>query len=149
MKHGYGIRRAENLMNSMEDSQGRSLFGTGEKELVCNYAYHIEAFSKLKALAETLAQSRFELRRGYIDPEVSQRVNREIDRVDEIWQAPDNYLKTAEMGTEQNYNQIDGLINNCPSPPSVLASLKHHKENAAAQGRDTGQLHKPHQGPER
>ena len=330
MKHGYGIRRAENLMNSMEDSQGRSLFGTGEKELVCNYAYHIEAFSKLKALAETLAQSRFELRRGYIDPEVSQRVNREIDRVEEIWQhqdetgileylpipfsdfedgdltgaeylletgeklrlsppsleyyvsenrladgtlttphiyrgvnfdgqgqplafrqedgvqlenphqavepeigiqqtgvsyglitqrtepgfilengavllaserdaygnylggagaggmliktgkryapvlgddgqprafrelkpveyrfqdgkwqAPDNYLKTAEMGTEENYNQIDGIINNRPPCPSVLENLKQHREAAAAQGRDTGQPHKPHQGPER
>ncbi len=36
----------------------------------------------------------------YIDPEVSQRVNREIDRVEEIWQAKNNYLKTAEMGTE-------------------------------------------------
>ena len=56
MKHGYGIRRAENLMNSMEDRQDCSLFGTGEKELVYNYAYHIEAFSKLKALAEGTEQ---------------------------------------------------------------------------------------------
>lgn len=32
-----------------------------------------------------------------------------------------NYLKTAEMGLEQNYNQIDGIINN-EEPPSVNQS---------------------------
>lgn len=29
-----------------------------------------------------------------------------------------NYLQTAEMGMEQNYNQLDGLINNQESPRS-------------------------------
>lgn len=149
MERGYSIKRAEQLINSMEDSQGRSLFGTEEKDLLCNYAYHIEAFSKVEALASLLAQARFELQHEYIDPAVAQRVSREIDRVDEIWQAADNYLKTAEMGTEQNYNQIDGIINNRPPCPSVLENLKQHREAAAAQGRDTGQPHKPHQGPER
>lgn len=32
-----------------------------------------------------------------------------------------NDLKTAEMGLEQNYNQIDGIINN-EEPPSVNQS---------------------------
>ncbi len=29
----------------------------------------------------------------------------------------DNYLKTAELSTEQNYNQIDGILNNAPPVP--------------------------------
>ena len=28
----------------------------------------------------------------------------------------DNYLKTAELSTEQNYNHIDGIPNNAPLP---------------------------------
>lgn len=28
----------------------------------------------------------------------------------------DNYLKTAELSTEQNYNMIDGIPNNAPLP---------------------------------
>lgn len=30
----------------------------------------------------------------------------------------DNYLKTAELFTEQNYNMIDGVPNNLPLPPT-------------------------------
>ena len=29
----------------------------------------------------------------------------------------DNYLKTAELSTEQNCNMIDGVPNNTPIPP--------------------------------
>jgi len=28
----------------------------------------------------------------------------------------DNYLQNAELDTEQNYNMIDGIINNAPPP---------------------------------
>ncbi|MCC8022578.1 MAG: DUF4316 domain-containing protein [Clostridiales bacterium] len=28
----------------------------------------------------------------------------------------DNYLQTAELSTEQNYNMIDGIPNNAPLP---------------------------------
>lgn len=28
----------------------------------------------------------------------------------------DNYLKTAELSTEQNCNMIDGILNNAPLP---------------------------------
>jgi len=31
----------------------------------------------------------------------------------------DNYLKTAELSTEQNYNMIDGIPNNVPMTPPV------------------------------
>ena len=30
----------------------------------------------------------------------------------------DNYLKTAELSTEQNCNMIDGVPNNTPIPPT-------------------------------
>lgn len=31
----------------------------------------------------------------------------------------DNYLKNAELSTEQNYNMIDGIPNNAPLIPPV------------------------------
>jgi hypothetical protein len=31
-------------------------------------------------------------------------------------QEKDNYLKNAELATEQNYNMIDGITNNAPLP---------------------------------
>lgn len=31
-------------------------------------------------------------------------------------QEKDNYLKNAELGTEQNYNMIDGILNNKAHP---------------------------------
>lgn len=34
-------------------------------------------------------------------------------------QEKDNYLKNAELSTEQNYNQIDGILNNAPPPSPV------------------------------
>lgn len=34
-------------------------------------------------------------------------------------QEKDNYLKNAEISTEQNYNQIDGILNNTLPPPPV------------------------------
>ena len=38
--------------------------------------------------------------------------------------APENYLAAAEMSTESNYNQIDGLINNELPKTSLLDNLK-------------------------
>ena len=31
----------------------------------------------------------------------------------------ENPLKNAELSTEQNYNCIDGIMNNAPLPPAV------------------------------
>lgn len=31
-----------------------------------------------------------------------------------------NPLKNTELSLEQNYNQIDGIINNLPAPPPLL-----------------------------
>lgn len=37
----------------------------------------------------------------------------------------DNYLKTAELSTEQNYNMIDGIPNNAlMAPPMPVPEVK-------------------------
>ena len=44
----------------------------------------------------------------------------------------DNYLKTAELSTEQNQNMLDGVPNNTPLPPELdkkpLDKVKEPKE---------------------
>lgn len=42
----------------------------------------------------------------------------------------ENSLKAAEIGAEQNYNQIDGIINNEAPKPSVRDSLKQFQQEA-------------------
>ena len=37
---------------------------------------------------------------------------------------PENYLKNAEMSTEQNYNMIDGQINNTPTVDELEEKAK-------------------------
>ena len=37
---------------------------------------------------------------------------------------PENYLKAAEQTTEQNYNMIDGQINNTPTVAELEAKVK-------------------------
>ena len=45
----------------------------------------------------------------------------------------ENYLASAEMDEEENYNQIDGIINNTPPPddsPSIRESLRRFQAEA-------------------
>lgn len=44
---------------------------------------------------------------------------------------PDKYdpLRNAEMAVEQNYNQLDGIINNLPVPPSEERPLDRVREH--------------------
>ena len=37
---------------------------------------------------------------------------------------PENYLKVAEQSTEQNYNMIDGMVNNTPTVGELEAKAK-------------------------
>ena len=60
----------------------------------------------------------------------------------------DNSLKAVEMDVEQNYNQIDGIINNEAPKPSVRDSLKQFQQEAdRPHGGDAPS--KPHHDPER
>ncbi|MCI9069018.1 MAG: DUF4316 domain-containing protein [Lachnospiraceae bacterium] len=43
----------------------------------------------------------------------------------------ENHLKTAELGMEQNCNQIDGIINNEAPKPSLRDDLKRCQQKAA------------------
>ena len=45
----------------------------------------------------------------------------------------EHYLTAAEMGTEQNYNQIDGIINNEAPKPSLRDTLRQYQEKAGKQ----------------
>lgn len=40
----------------------------------------------------------------------------------------DNYLKSAELSTEQNYNMIDGIPNNTPPVPLIPVQEKPTKD---------------------
>ena len=41
-----------------------------------------------------------------------------------------NYLASAEMDEESNYNMIDGIINNTPKP-SLLERMKEYEQRVA------------------
>ena len=116
MEYGYDIKRAEKLIDEIETETGCTCFGRTEKDLLCNYAYHIADMDKIEQLADIMAMENHELLHGFPDPELEREVQAEIDRVDADWAAK-GYLKNAEERTEQNMNQIDGLINN--EPPRV------------------------------
>lgn len=117
-KKGFDFSWAETMMNHLEDEQRRSLFGSEEKNFACNYAFHVGETDEAKTLIEKLAAARFEIQHGFLNPQVRDKIQPEIDRIDADWfTAPENPLKAAEMATEQNLNQIDGIINN--EPPRV------------------------------
>jgi len=66
----------------------------------------------------------------------------------QVQPAPENYLATAEMSAEVNYNQIDGIINNEAPKPSVLDSLRQCQE-AAEKAQNGTAPPNPHRDPER
>ena len=59
------------------------------------------------------------------------------------------YLRSAEMAEEANYNMIDGLMNNTPKKKdknaprrSVLKRLRNHQKKIASQGKGQPQQQK-------
>lgn len=46
----------------------------------------------------------------------------------------DNYLRTAEMSVEGNYNSIDGIIDDSDQKKSLLDRLDHFKTEAERSG---------------
>ena len=61
---------------------------------------------------------------------------------------PENYLAAAEMSEEQNYNQIDGILNNLPPKPSILDGLRQCQEDAEKSQKGAASP-KSNRGPER
>ena len=54
--------------------------------------------------------------------------NDELQQMEAAWREPDAYLKNAEMSTEQNYNQINGLIDNEVPRRADLTDGQTHEE---------------------
>jgi hypothetical protein len=50
-----------------------------------------------------------------------------------------NHLAAAEMGAEQNYNQIDGIINN-ENKPSILEQLRQNRPEPPERGDKPGRV---------
>ena len=54
----------------------------------------------------------------------------------------ESHIKTAEMSTEQNYNMIDGILNNAPSVGELEAKAKAEKPKQTRTAVKTGQRQK-------
>lgn len=114
--NGFPFKWAEKMMDQMEKEQNRTLFGREEKNLICNYAYHVGNAPEVQTLIKEMADSRFELQYGYVDPKVQKNVQAEIDQIDRQWA-----LRTSEQ----------------KSPSSVRTYLKQHQQKSACDARDT------------
>ena len=92
----------------------------------------------MKAIAPLTGEKPTEIQRAHIR---AQKVTAQEQPTQE---QPENYLKTAEQTTEQNYNMIDGRRNNMPpkkTRTSVLVKL-HQKqaEIAKRSGKEVPQM---------
>ena len=71
---------------------------------------------------------------GLIDDTRRQELYHEVETFKPVCEVravqPGDYLAAAEMSTEQNYNQIDGIINNEAPKPSLLDTLRRCREDA-------------------
>ena len=89
---------------------------------------------------------------GLIDDTRRQELYHEAEKFKPVCEVravqPGDYLAAAEMSVEQNYNQIDGVINNEAPKPSLLDTLRRCREDA---GRSQGGTAppSPSRGPER
>ena len=72
----------------------------------------------MKAIAPLTGEKPTEIQRAHIR---AQKVTAQEQPTQE---QPENYLKTAEQTTEQNYNMIDGQINNTPTAAELEAKAK-------------------------
>lgn len=113
--NGFPFQWAEKRIDQMEKEQNRTLFGREEKNLICNYAYHVGNTPEVQALIKVIAASRFELQYGYVNPKVQKNIQSEIDQIDRQW---------ASCTGEQK------------SHSSVRAYLKQHQQKSSCNARD-------------
>lgn len=114
--NGFPFQWAEKRIDQMEKEQNRTLFGREEKNLICNYAYHVGNTQEVQALIKEIAASRFEVQYGYVDPKVQKNVQSEIDQIDRQWAS-----RTGEQKSQS----------------SVRAYLKQHQQKSTRDARDT------------
>lgn len=89
--------------------------------------YHIAALVQTGRTAELKEQICNIQKEYYLD---NADVQPFLKRIENFERCKGNYLTNAEMQVEQNYNQIDGIINNEPpeqEKPSIKEQLQHTK----------------------
>lgn len=89
--------------------------GAWQRQLTSNAYY---AADYIKAIAPLTGEKPTELQRAHIR---AQKVTAQEQPAQE---QPENYLKAAEQTTEQNYNMIDGQINNTPTAAELEEKAK-------------------------
>ena len=98
-------------------------------------------------MQQQIAKEQEQQRQQQMQPNQTRQLPEQQKRKPELanWQkVMDNgeYLRSAEMAEEANYNMIDGLMNNTPkkkdknaSRRSVLKRLRKHQQKIASQGK--------------
>ncbi len=89
--------------------------GAWQRQLTSNAYY---AADYVKAIAPLTGEKPTELQRAHI------RAQKVAAQEQPTQEQPENYLKAAEQTTEQNYNMIDGQINNTPTAAELEEKAK-------------------------
>ena len=89
--------------------------GAWQRQLTSNAYY---AADYVKAIAPLTGEKPTELQRAHI------RAQKVAAQEQPTQEQPENYLKTSEQTTEQNYNMIDGQINNTPTAAELEEKTK-------------------------
>ena len=89
--------------------------GAWQRQLTSNAYY---AADYVKAIAPLTGEKPTELQRAHI------RAQKVAAQEQPAQEQPENYLKAAEQTTEQNYNMIDGQINNTPTAAELEEKAK-------------------------
>ena len=89
--------------------------GAWQRQLTSNAYY---AADYIKAIAPLTGEKPTELQRAHI------RQQKIAAQEQPTQEQPENYLKAAEQTTEQNYNMIDGQINNTPTAAELEEKAK-------------------------
>ena len=89
--------------------------GAWQRQLTSNAYY---AADYIKAIAPLTGEKPTELQRAHI------RAQKVAAQEQPTQEQPENYLKAAEQTTEQNYNMIDGQINNTPTAAELEEKAK-------------------------
>ena len=89
--------------------------GAWQRQLTSNAYY---AADYVKAIAPLTGEKPTELQRAHI------RAQKVAAQEQPAQEQPENYLKAAEQTTEQNYNMIDGQINNTPTDAELEEKAK-------------------------
>lgn len=105
-------------------------------------------------MQQQIAKEQEQQRQQQMQPNQTQQLPEQQKKKPELanWQkVMDNgeYLRSAEMAEEANYNMIDGLMNNTPKKKdknaprrSVLKRLHNHQKKIASQGKGQPQQQK-------